>query len=51
MDFCAAHHVKYGSYYCYDLRTDPDCAFEGFDFGGIWNTSDGALPTLSIFGD
>ncbi len=51
MDFCAAHHVKYGSYYCYDLRTDPDCAFEGFDFDGIWNTSDGALPTLSIFGD
>ncbi len=50
MDYCAEHHVKYGTYYCYDLRTDADCSFEGFDFGGIWKTEEGALPTLSIFG-
>ncbi len=49
--FCAENHVKYGTYYCYDLRDGAECSFEGFDFGGIWKTEEGALPTLSIFGE
>ena len=51
MDFCRENNVKYGSYYVYDLRTDPECAFEGFDFDAVWTRDEASgLPVLRIFG-
>ena len=48
-DFCRENHVKYGAYYAYDLRKDPECAFEGFDFGAIWDRGEGGLPVPRLF--
>ena len=48
-DFCRENAVKYGAYYVYDLRADPECAFEGFDFDVIWDREDGRLPVLRLF--
>ncbi|MBR4895830.1 MAG: hypothetical protein IKZ41_05340 [Clostridia bacterium] len=48
-DFCRENHVKYGAYYAYDLREDPECAFEGFDFGTIWTREEGGLPVPRLF--
>ena len=48
-DFCRENNVKYGCYYGYDLRSDPDCAFEGFDFGAIWSRDGDGLPVLRLF--
>jgi len=47
-DFCRENGVKYGCYYAYDLRADPGCAFEGFDFDSIWSRED-RLPVLRLF--
>lgn len=50
MDFCREMNVKYGMYDAYDLRFDPDCAFEGFDFDTVWTWGkDGGLPVLRLF--
>ena len=50
MDFCRENNVKYGCYYAYDLRTDPDSAFEGFDFDAVWTRDEeSGLPVLRIF--
>ncbi|MBR6399231.1 MAG: hypothetical protein IKS06_10120, partial [Lachnospiraceae bacterium] len=50
MDFCRENNVKYGSYYVYDLRNDPDCTFEGFDFDAVWTRDEASgLPVLRIF--
>ena len=50
MDFCRENNVKYGSYCVYDLRTDPECTFEGFDFDAVWIRDDeSGLPVLRIF--
>ncbi len=48
-DFCRENHVKYGAYYVYDLRDDPECTFDGFDFDAIWDRGDGRLPVLRLF--
>ncbi len=47
--YCRDNGVKYGCYYVYDLRSDPDPTFEGFD-PDLWNVTPGELPTLKIFG-
>ncbi len=47
--YCRDNGVKYGCYYVYDLRSDPDPTFEGFD-PDLWNVTPGGLPTLKIFG-
>ncbi len=49
-DFCRENHVKYGAYYAYDLRADPECAFDGFDFGVIWTRGEDGLPVPRLFG-
>ena len=46
---CQENGVKYGAYDNYDLRREPDCAFEGFDFGSIWIMGDDGLPKLRLF--
>nr|MCR5681718.1 hypothetical protein [Clostridiales bacterium] len=47
--YCRENGIKYGCYYVYDLRTEPDAHFEGFD-SAIWNVTPGERPTLKIFG-
>ena len=42
------NNLKCGYYYCYDLREDPDCTFEGFDTESIWYVEDGR-PHLRLF--
>ena len=32
IEFCQRNGVKYGAYDNYDLRREPDCTYEGFDF-------------------
>ena len=46
--FCMENNLKCGYYYCYDLREDPDCTFEGFDTESIWYIADGK-PRLRLF--
>ncbi|MBQ4605198.1 MAG: hypothetical protein IJB15_00740, partial [Clostridia bacterium] len=46
---CQENGVKYGAYDNYDLRREPDCAFEGFDFGSIWIMDNDGLPKLRLF--
>ena len=46
---CQENGVKYGAYDNYDLRREPDCAFEGFDFGSIWIMGEDGLPELRLF--
>ncbi len=48
--FCQENGVKYGAYDNYDLRREPDCDFEGFDFNYIWYRGEGENPTLRLFG-
>jgi len=47
-EFCKETGLKCGYYYCYDLREDPDCTFEGFDTESIWYIADGK-PRLRLF--
>ncbi|MBR5366508.1 MAG: hypothetical protein IK132_09730 [Clostridia bacterium] len=47
--YCRENGIKYGCYYVYDLRTEPDAHFEGFD-SAIWNVTPGERSTLKIFG-
>ncbi len=47
--FCQENGVKYGAYDNYDLRREPDCDFEGFDFDYIWYREDGQNPVLRLF--
>ncbi len=47
--FCQENGVKYGAYDNYDLRREPDCDFEGFDFDYIWYREDGRNPVLRLF--
>ena len=42
--------MKYGAYCAYDLRADPECAFDGFDFGVIWTRGEDGLPVPRLFG-
>ena len=49
IEFCQNHGVKYGAYDNYDLRREPDCAFEGFDFDYIWKWGEDGLPKLRLF--
>lgn len=46
--FCMDNNLKCGYYYCYDLREDPDCTFDGFDTESIWYMADGR-PHLRLF--
>jgi len=48
-DFCRENSVKYGKYYCYDLRGLTECSFGGFDFDSIWTRSGHSNPTLRLF--
>ena len=48
IQFCMENNLKCGYYYCYDLREDPDCTFEGFDTESIWYIEDGR-PHLRLF--
>lgn len=48
IQFCMDNNLKCGYYYCYDLREDPDCTFEGFDTESIWYIEDGR-PHLRLF--
>ena len=48
IQFCMDNNLKCGYYYCYDLREDPDCTFEGFDTESIWYMADGR-PHLRLF--
>lgn len=48
-DFCRENSVKYGTYYCYDLRGLTECSFGGFDFDNIWTRSGYSNPTLRLF--
>lgn len=48
-DFCRENNVKYGMYYCYDLRYTTECDFEGFDFNCIWTRKGHGNPTLRLF--
>ncbi len=47
--FCQENGVKYGAYDNYDLRREPDCDFEGFDFNYIWYREKGQNPVLRLF--
>lgn len=47
--YCQENGVKYGAYHNYDLRTDKDCTFEGFDFDTIWKMGDDGTPKLRLF--
>ncbi len=47
--FCQENGVKYGAYDNYDLRREPDCDFEGFDFDYIWYREEGKNPVLRLF--
>ena len=49
LECCRENGVKYGAYDNYDLRREPDCAFEGFDFGSIWIMDNDGLPKLRLF--
>ena len=49
IEFCQQNGVKYGAYDNYDLRREPDCTFEGFDFNYIWKMGDDGLPKLRLF--
>lgn len=46
--FCRENNLKSGYYYCYDLRDEPECTFEGFDFTSIWDFTD-TTPQLKLF--
>ena len=46
--FCMENNLKCGYYYCYDLREDPGCTFEGFDTDSIWYMDDDK-PLLRLF--
>jgi len=48
IEFCQQNGVKYGAYDNYDLRREPDCAFEGFDFDYIWKWGEDGLPKLRL---
>ncbi len=48
IQFCMENNLKCGYYYCYDLREEPDCTFEGFDTESIWYIEDGR-PQLRLF--
>ena len=48
IEFCQNNGVKYGAYDNYDLRREPDCAFEGFDFDYIWKWGEDGLPKLRL---
>ena len=50
IDYCREHGLKYGVYYTYDLRFEPDTDFEGFDFDNIWKLGGSSTPELRIFG-
>lgn len=41
--------MKYGAYHNYDLRSDKDCVFEGFDFDTIWKMDKDGTPKLRLF--
>ena len=49
IEFCQENGVKYGAYDNYDLRREPDCTFEGFDFDYIWKWGEDGLPKLRLF--
>ncbi len=49
VEFCREHNVKYGTYYCYDLRGVTECDFDGFDFDSIWYRDGHKNPTLRLF--
>lgn len=46
---CQENGVKYGGYHNYDLRREPDCTYEGFDFDYIWRMGDDGKPVLRLF--
>ena len=48
-DFCRENSVKYGKYYCYDLRYLTECSFGGFDFDNIWIRRGHSNPMLRLF--
>lgn len=50
VEYCRGHGLKYGVYYTYDLRFDPETAFEGFNFDTIWRMGEDGRPALRIFG-
>lgn len=49
IECCQENGVKYGAYHNYDLRTDKDCTFEGFDFDTIWKMDNDGTPKLRLF--
>lgn len=46
--YCQENNVKSGYYYCYDLRDELDCTFDGFDFNTIWDFTE-TTPQLKLF--
>lgn len=47
-EYCRNNNIKCGCYYCYDLRDDVECDFDGFDFGNIWDNDENGVR-LKLF--